>query len=98
MNFVPAALFDVGSCDRLGFRPEWATLDDGGQIPGVVTRTRVQSTRNGMPYGLVTLATPHGELSVRTAIGTPVGRETALRVCRYVAFAERRKVSEGEIV
>lgn len=114
MNFVPtSALIDslpngpanrgqsaleVSEWERLGFRPEWAVLDDNGTLPGIVTRTRIQGTRDGVPYGLVTLATEHGELSVRGAAGIEVGTHTALRVHRYVAFAGQRKVGDGELV
>ena len=114
MNFVPtSALIDsqtnrpanrsqaalnVPRGERLGFRPEWAVLDDNGPLQGVVTRTRIQGTRDGAPYGLVTLATQHGELSVRGAADVKVGRNTALRVRRYVAFAGQQKVGEGELV
>lgn len=98
MNFVTNSALGVSVGERLGFRPEWATLDDSGPVPGVVTRTRIQGTRDGVPYGLVTLATEHGELSVRGAAGIEVGRHTALRVHRYVAFAGQQKVGVGELV
>lgn len=98
MNFVPNSALNVSMGERLGFRPEWAVLDDSGPLRGVVTRTRVQSTRDSIPYGLVTLATEHGELSVRSAVDIGVGTNTALRVHRYVAFADQQKVGEGELV
>lgn len=98
MNFVPNSALNVSMGDRLGFRPEWAVLDDSGPVQGVVTRTRVQRTHDSIPYGLVTLATEHGELSVRGAIDIEVGTNTALRVRRYVAFANQQKVGEGELV
>lgn len=98
MNFVPNDALNVSLGERVGFRPEWAVLDDSGQVKGVVTRTRIQGTRDSVPYGLVTLATEHGELSVRCAADVEVGSHTALRVHRYVAFAGQQKVGEGEIV
>jgi glycerol transport system ATP-binding protein len=108
MNFVPSSALagsptnraarGASMGERLGFRPEWAALDDGGPLAGVVTRTRIQGTRNGIPYGLITLKTEHGELSVRDAADVEVGRRTAMRVHRYVAFAGERKVGEGEFV
>ena len=98
MNFIPSAALEVSLGERLGFRPEWAMLDDSGPVPGVVTRIRVQGTRDSTPHGLVTLSTEHGELSVRGAVDVEVGTNTALRVNRYVAFAGQRKVGEGELV
>ena len=98
MNFVPNSALNVSVGERLGFRPEWAVLDDSGPLQGVVTRTRIQGTRDGAPYGLVTLATEHGELSVRGAANVEVGKNTGLRVRRYVAFAGQQKVGEGELV
>ena len=89
---------NVSAGERLGFRPEWAVLDDSGPVQGVVTRARIQGTRDGVPYGLVTLATEHGELSVRGAANVEVGKNTGLRVRRYVAFAGQQKVGEGELV
>lgn len=98
MNFVPNSALNVSLGQRLGFRPEWAVLDDNGPLQGVVTRTRIQGTRDGAPYGLVTLATKHGEISVRGTADVEVGMNTALRVHRYVAFADQQKVGEGELV
>ncbi len=91
MNFVPNSALNVSMGERLGFRPEWAVIDDSGPVRGVVTRTRVQGTRDSVPYGLVTLATEYGELSVRGAADMEVGTKTALRVHRYVAFASNKK-------
>lgn len=98
MNFVPSLALGVSSGERVGFRPEWAVLDSSGPLPGVVTRARVFGTREGVAFGLVTLATEHGELSVRANTEVAVGTETALRVQRYVAFANQHKVGEGELV
>jgi len=97
MNFVPAAALGLGSCDRAGFRPEWANLDEAGQVRGTVTRTRFQGTRAGEPLGVVTLATAHGEIAVRGPTDTAIGTQTAVRVRRYVAFAAQRRVASGEI-
>lgn len=98
MNFVPTSALGVAQGERLGFRPEWATLDDGGAVPGVVTRTRIQGTRDGIPYGVVTLTTEYGDLSIRGSATADVGTETALRVQRYVAFSGQRRTGEGELV
>ena len=98
MNFVPNSAIGITMGERLGFRPEWAVIDNSGPVKGVVTRTRVQGTRDNAPYGLVMLATEYGELSVRSAANLEVGTRTALRVRRYVAFASEQKVGEGELI
>lgn len=98
MNFVPNSALGVSMGERLGFRPEWAVLDDRGPVQGVVTRTRIQGTRDGAPYGVLTLATEHGDLSIRGTANVEVGKKTALRVQRYVAFSCQQKVGEGEFV
>jgi glycerol transport system ATP-binding protein len=98
MNFVPNSALGVAAGERLGFRPEWAVLDDNGPVQGVVTRTLIQGTRDSEPYGLVTLATEYGELLVRGETNRRVGDNTALRVNRYVAFTNKQKVGEGELV
>ena len=96
MNFLPGAALGVSDGERLGFRPEWATLDDQGPIVGVVTRVRTQGTRDGARYGITTLDTEFGELTVRGAIYKESGTNTALRIDRYVAFSDQRRVSTVE--
>lgn len=101
MNFVPAATLGMTSVERLGFRPEWATLDEQGPVAGVVTRLRTVGTRGGLPWGITVLQTEHGELSVRGPIdpvGNAPGTKTALRIDRYVAFADKRRVETNERV
>ncbi len=98
MNFVPTAAFGVAAGERVGFRPEWAVLDDDGPVQGVVTRTRMQGTRDGIPHGVVTLSTEYGDLSVRGAADVDVGASTALRLKRYVTFAGQQRIGEGELV
>ncbi len=98
MNFVPSSALAVSLGERVGFRPEWALLDDAGPVDGIVTRTRIQGTRDGAPYGIVTLATKYGDLSVRGAAGIEAGTPTALRVRRYVAFTDQCSVGQGELV
>jgi len=98
MNFVPASAFGVAAGERLGFRPEWGLLDDDGPLQGVVTRTRMQGTRDGIPHGVVTLSTDYGELSIRGAADVAVGASTALRLKRYVTFAGQRRTGGGELV
>ena len=65
---------------------------------GVVTRTRIEGTRGGSPWGIVTLSTDAGEVSARDRIDVEVGNTAALRVTRYVAFTDNVRVGEGEIV
>jgi glycerol transport system ATP-binding protein len=98
MNFVPAQALGIAAGERLGFRPEWAVLDDTGPLQGVVRRIRIQGTRDGRPYGVVTLDTAYGELSVRGAADVDTGTATALRVSRYVAFENQHRVGDGELV
>jgi len=98
MNFLPAAALGVADAERVGFRPEWATFDASGPLSGVVSRTRIQGTRDGRPWGLVSLATDYGDLAVRGAVDVAPGTETSLRVHRYVAFRDQQKVGEGELV
>ena len=70
------------------------------QQPETVNRVRLQGTRGGEPYGLVSLATDHGELVVRGALPTlpTPGQATGVRVQRYVAYQDGLKVAEGELV
>ncbi len=98
MNFVPSSALGVSAGNRLGFRPEWAELDRDGPLRGVVSRVQIRGTQNGRALGLITLATEHGELSVRGPADVAVGSNTALRVRRYVAFADQQKVGEGALV
>ena len=98
MNFVPASAFGVAAGERLGFRPEWAVLDDDGPVKGVVTRTRLQGTRNGTSFGIVTLLTEYGDLNIRGAAEVDVGANTALQIKRYVAFTDERRIGGGELV
>ncbi len=98
MNFVPAAAFGVATAERLGFRPEWGWLDEDGPVQGIVTRTRLQGTRDGIPHGVVTLSTDYGELSIRGAADVTVGTSTAVRLKRYVSFARQKRVGGGELV
>jgi len=103
MNFVPAHALGVHGCERVGFRPEWASLRDDGPLRGVVSRTRMQGTRDGRPFGLVTLTTRFGPLVVRTAMADESllqaqGQELGLRVHRYVGFHGQRRVAQGELV
>lgn len=98
MNFVPGDVFGNADCQRAGFRAEWAQLHDAGHVQGVVTRMRIEGTRDGSPYGLVTIATDHGELAVRGQIAVEIGAAAGLRVNRYVEFHDNRRTGEVELV
>jgi glycerol transport system ATP-binding protein len=103
MNFVPAHVLGVVPGQRAGFRPEWAQLVHQGEIMGEVKRKRVQGTRHGSPFGLVTLDTAYGPLAVRGDLTlndqeVNIGTRLGIQVARYVAFTEQLKVGEGERV
>lgn len=109
MNFLPSKVVGVSQGERVGFRAEWASLSQqsalsDGAVQGLVTRIRIQGTRAGLPYGLVTVATEHGELSVRGELSLGgekelvVGDSVAIHVHKYVAFEAQHKVGEGELV
>ena len=95
MNFVPSSALGVSGGDRVGFRPEWTAVDDHGSVAGVVTGIRTQGTRDGERYGITFVETEFGRLAARGAISAEPGDRTALRVDRYVVFANRRKVSSS---
>ena len=104
MNFLPSDVVGVTHGDRIGFRAEWASLSPEGSVQGSVVSVRIQGTRAGLPYGLVTVATDHGELAVRgelTSDGESLlcaGERVAIRLHKYVVFKARRKVGAGEFV
>lgn len=101
MNFVPAQVADLGTDRTLGFRPEWLALCMGSSprahLNGVVARHRGQGTRGGNLYGLLTIATEHGDVHYRGATDAPVGARVSLRVRRYVLFAGESRVASGEL-
>ncbi|MGI9262031.1 MAG: ABC transporter ATP-binding protein [Woeseiaceae bacterium] len=97
MNFVPASALNLANAERIGFRPEWAVIDTAGPISGSIKRIRIQATENGVPIGLVTLETSHGEIVVRGEANLRVGTHAALSVNRYVAFTNETRVGEGAI-
>jgi glycerol transport system ATP-binding protein len=103
MNFVPARVLQLDAAERIGFRPEWASMDTQGSLRGTVTRTRVLGARGGQPYGLVTLATEFGSVSVRAPLqvsdaSVEPGAQVGVRIQRYVAFTAQQKVAEVELV
>lgn len=115
MNFLPAKALGISDAERAGFRPEWAVLSMAntatssspanscgiGHLTGEVLRIRVQGARAGKPFGLLTLATDHGEVAVRgefpdAAVG--VGNRLNLQLSRCIAYTDQRKVSDIELV
>jgi hypothetical protein len=66
-------------------------------LNGVVARHRGQGTRGGNLYGLLTIATEHGDVHYRGATDAPVGARVSLRVRRYVLFAGESRVASGEL-
>jgi len=98
MNFVPAAALGLDDCEQLGFRAEWAELDTHATLRGSVRRVRLQGTRDGHVYGVVTLDSAHGELNVRATMreAPRPGQELGVRVQRYVGFTNRQQVTTGE--
>ena len=98
MNFVPSSALGVSGGDQVGFRPEWTVLDDEGSVSGVVTSIRTQGTRDGEHYGITFVETEFGRLAARGTISTTPGDRTALRVDRYVLFANQQKVGSSESV
>ncbi len=97
MNFVPANVLQTVPGDRAGFRPEWASIDSGGQLAGSVGRVRLLGTRGGVAEGLVTVFTEHGEVNVRGPVEVQEGDAVGIRVDRYVAFADELRIAEGEL-
>ncbi|MDP5052482.1 MAG: ABC transporter ATP-binding protein [Congregibacter sp.] len=114
MNFLPAKALGITGVERVGFRPEWAALTTvetsktpearqqtwtSGSLNGQVLRLRVQGARGGRPFGLLTVATEHGEIAVRgelPATSLQRGDCVKLRVTRGVGYSEQRKVCDIE--
>lgn len=92
MNFIPSDAIGVQNAERLGFRPEWASLDERGQVTGTVSRVRIEGTLNGAVVGTTTVDTAFGELTLRGEILSERGASAALRIERYVAFSAGRRV------
>lgn len=101
MNFVPAAALGVSGGERLGFRPEWAHLSADGKLQGQVVRVRIEGAQQGAAFGLVTIATTHGEVVVRGELPADqlqLGAQMGVSVNRGVAFAQQKQVGIHEFV
>lgn len=102
MNFLAAEPLGVAGCERVGFRPEWASLQASGTnaqpgalvVSGVVRRQRAQGMRNGAPVGLVTVATTQGEIVIRGGCDFDDGTAVAVHVERRIRFAGGRALPE----
>jgi len=109
MNFLPANVLGVADAERVGFRPEWATLTGNqpgstqkrGHLHGSVLRVRVQGAKGGKPFGLVTMATGQGEIAIRGYIpDTSVAAGDSLGVCvhRCIGYTNELKVNDIEFI
>ena len=96
MNFIPATTIPDAKGERLGFRAEWASLDGDGQLPGKIARIRLFGTRDGEPYGLLTVDTEHGPINIRGAVRHDVDDAVQIHVHRHVAFAAGQRLSDGD--
>ncbi len=92
MNFIPSTAIGVSDSERLGFRPEWASLDNQGPLAGTVSRVRIEGTHDGAAVGVTTVNTEFGELSVRGVLTKECGAAVAVRVERSIAFAGKRRI------
>lgn len=111
MNFVaidaatPAPMYAANGVDksiqRIGFRPEWARLQNPSinhrsaavYWSGTVTHCQILGTQDGAPVGITTLASAAGELKVRGILSATVGEEVGVVVDRYVSFREEQYVA-----
>ncbi|WP_439107871.1 ABC transporter ATP-binding protein [Congregibacter sp.] len=115
MNFVAAEALGISGVERAGFRPEWvapdfaksseaATPSDGssaGVIGGKVLRTRIQGAQQGKPFGLVAVATAHGEVVIQGEIPQStlkIGDHLQVQLTRCVGYSEQRKVRDIEFL
>ncbi|EED33405.1 sn-glycerol-3-phosphate import ATP-binding protein UgpC 1 [gamma proteobacterium NOR5-3] len=115
MNFLPAKALGINDADRAGFRPEWAVLSRAnstpstapanstgiGHITGKILRIRVQGAQAGKPFGLLTVATDHGEVAVRGEFpdaAVSAGDRLHMQLTRCIAYTDQRKVSDIELL
>lgn len=111
MNFLPGQALGLGDVERVGFRPEWGTLSREdthtsentltpaaqGSIGAEVLRTRIQGAQGGEAFGLITLSTAHGEVTVRGPMaGNSLrpGDGLQLQLSRCVCFENQTLVRE----
>ena len=111
MNFVaidtaaPDPMYAASGVDRsaqrIGFRPEWARLENPSMNgpssavhwPARVTHCQILGTHDGAPVGITTLASEVGELKVRGAINMGVGDDIKVTVDRFVSFSHEQYIA-----
>ena len=111
MNFVaidsatPAPMYAASGVDqsaqRIGFRPEWARLENPSEQrmssaahwPGKVQYCQILGTQDGAPVGVTIIASAVGELKVRGPINAIVGDEIVVVVDRFVSFCEEQYIA-----
>ena len=96
MNFVPSeqlhpSLSLVPGTERVGFRPEWATLhaQDSAHLNGRVTAQQLQGTDGRALVGVQRLATETGDLAVRGNLQAQVGQTVGVRLEQYLCFSQQ---------
>jgi len=111
MNFVaidpaaPAPMYAASGVDqsaqRIGFRPEWARLENPSEQrmssaahwPGKVQYCQILGTQDGAPVGVTIIASAVGELKVCGPINAIVGDEIVVVVDRFVSFCEEQYIA-----
>lgn len=86
------------SAQRIGFRPEWARLENlsaactspAVRWQGKVLHCQILGTQDGAPVGITTLASEAGELKVRGAINAIVGDDIEVVVDRFISFVDEQ--------
>ncbi|WOJ95455.1 ABC transporter ATP-binding protein [Congregibacter brevis] len=72
-----------------------------GAITGRVLRTRIQGAQQGKPFGLITLATAHGEIAIQGEIPESTlkaGDRLKVQLTRCVGYNGQRKVRDIEFL
>jgi glycerol transport system ATP-binding protein len=86
------------SAQRLGFRPEWARLENASRQhtssavhwPGRVTHCQILGTQGGAPVGITAVLCDVGELKVRGPINAAAGSDVVVVVDRFVSFCDEQ--------
>lgn len=99
MNFVAAQslvepLDVLPTTQRIGFRPEWATLrlGEAGHLSGRVIGQQLQGTEGGALMGVQRIETKAGEITVRGALQAEVGQQVGLHLEQYLCFSAQRQL------
>ncbi|WP_439100604.1 ABC transporter ATP-binding protein [Congregibacter sp.] len=111
MNFLPGQALGINDAERVGFRPEWGTLalaegpsrneaessTSQGSLIATVIRTRLQGALGGEAFGLITLGTSHGEITVRGPMPRntlETGDSLHLQLSRCVCYQDQTMVRD----